>query len=373
MKILYITVEYHAQYSGNGTASISFIRSLRELGCEVFVVCGGLEADVNRFKEKGLCCQVSKWHIHGMTGPWEEWGKAVGERIIEFTPDVVIGVDWEANDAYKNLLLNNKTLKGVPYVYYNYRVYHQNTGCTDEETRFYLEKEKEACGLAGKVLCLCRSDKRALGKLTGKPITILLPGLRKEIWEAAEATETQQEDKIYLLCCVRVVVEKNVHVFVEAVEKIAELLRQRGIVPCMLGASDGKDYGEGVRKRMRSLPCKTVVKDFVPPDELAGLMRRSCLNVHPALNEAYGMTIVEAAAMGCPSLVHQCDIGATDLLTAPNEILLTDMSDSATLATTIVRVLNEPSLASIAQAACAKALSYGELENARSLRSAVSL
>lgn len=47
-----------------------------------------------------------------------------------------------------------------------------------------------------------------------------------------------------------------------------------------------------------------MVSEFLPPRDLARLFRRTLLNVHPALYEAFGMTAVEAAAFGAPTLFH---------------------------------------------------------------------
>jgi hypothetical protein len=50
---------------------------------------------------------------------------------------------------------------------------------------------------------------------------------------------------------------------------------------------------------------------------LGAIFARTALNVHPCAYDAYGMTLVEAAAFGCPSLVNGGGaVGATELLGA---------------------------------------------------------
>jgi len=45
------------------------------------------------------------------------------------------------------------------------------------------------------------------------------------------------------------------------------------------------------------------------------MYRRTCLNVHPCVYDAYGMTVVEAAAFGAPSCVQRGDlVGCAALL-----------------------------------------------------------
>ena len=38
--------------------------------------------------------------------------------------------------------------------------------------------------------------------------------------------------------------------------------------------------------------------DFLDADGMERMYRRTCLNVHPCVYDAYGMTVVEAAAFG---------------------------------------------------------------------------
>lgn len=52
------------------------------------------------------------------------------------------------------------------------------------------------------------------------------------------------------------------------------------------------------------LPPAILPTSFLGPADMAAIFSRSVANVHGALADAYGMTIVEAAAFGCPSIVH---------------------------------------------------------------------
>ena len=61
-------------------------------------------------------------------------------------------------------------------------------------------------------------------------------------------------------------------------------------------------------------PQGVIVEGFLGPQQLASIFTHAILNVHTAPYEAYGMTIVEAAAFGAPSVVHDKDIGACELL-----------------------------------------------------------
>eukprot|EP01061_Rhynchopus_euleeides_P020048 TRINITY_DN32785_c0_g1_i1.p2 TRINITY_DN32785_c0_g1~~TRINITY_DN32785_c0_g1_i1.p2 ORF type:complete len:393 (+),score=115.47 TRINITY_DN32785_c0_g1_i1:88-1266(+) len=385
MRILYITMEYHAQFSGNGTASKSFVRALRCLGHDVFVVCAALQEDTGSLpSSEGVCATVPHWGIHGITGPWREFADRVTQEpsatairawASDATPaDTIIAVDWEGTKAYARLAEAGILPCRAPLVYYNYRVFHRNTGNTEEDTAFYLGAEGEACRTAGLTLCLCSTDQASLQPLmaVGSP-HVILPGLRDEIRDVARGGGGPTLPRKYLLCCVRVIKEKNARMFADivgALQSRGSLNREDGtpLIPCMVGSVGDAGYGDAVHSQLRAAVPGCVISGFLPPQELAEVMSASVLNIHPALNEAYGMTIVEAAALGCPSVVHRQDIGAVSLLEGGVEVCLSDMSSVEAAAASIESLLSDPeALRGMAEAARAKALSYGELENAQRL------
>lgn len=66
--------------------------------------------------------------------------------------------------------------------------------------------------------------------------------------------------------------------------------------------------GERLARRAAELEIDDAVSmpGMVPPDEVAGLMDRHDLLVHPARWETFGVTVVEAVAAGMPVLVTRC-------------------------------------------------------------------
>jgi len=108
-----------------------------------------------------------------------------------------------------------------------------------------------------------------------------------------------------LTSVVRLSREKSTHVFAEAVRNLSEFLQAKGIRPFLCGSAPDKDYATSIRTIIsNSHPTPLLVSAFLGPSDMAAIFSRSCINVHPALYDAYGMTIVEAAAMGTPSIVH---------------------------------------------------------------------
>lgn len=180
----------------------------------------------------------------------------------------------------------------------------------------------------------------------------------------------------YLTCCSRLCAEKNVMRFVEIAERLASFLKRSGIVPLLVGAPTDPTYAHQVKTRLKhAFPGDlSIISDFVPPKQLAGMFRRTLLNVHPALYEAYGMTIAEAAAFGAPTLMDGGGaIGAGDLLPAPRHAIVTDMRDLAA-ASVVARSVLRPGrgralIRMVGELARHKALAWDERAVAASLRS----
>eukprot|EP00755_Sulcionema_specki_P000948 Sspe_Gene.116052::Locus_104361_Transcript_1_1_Confidence_1.000_Length_1191::g.116052::m.116052 len=372
MRIVFLTTELTHPFSGNGTASQSFMRALVGQGHDVFAVtCSptdkepvvldgsaiGVVASHPGFR--GVAIPVETWRVHGRCGPHEEFARGVAaaaEGLECFgRADVVLGVDWEVAAAYVRL---GDALRGAPLVLYCYRVYSHNSDNTPETARWYEVQEKEAIQLAqGRVLVLCRTDRqRVLDAVPEADVRVVLPGLRADV---ATCVPPHLPRK-YVLCCCRVAPEKNIEGFVNMVEQASGYLTEHGYKPLMVGAVADRNYADPLHERVRRVGGEVV--DFLPSAELCRVMAQAVLNVHPALNEPYGMTIVECAAMGCPSLLLApipSDIGAVDLLTTDG--VLTGPQCLATL-------LDQPSrLADVAAIAKEKALGYDEGANARHL------
>ena len=73
---------------------------------------------------------------------------------------------------------------------------------------------------------------------------------------------------------------------------------------------DSEDKLPSLAKR-RSSQSKgyCVLRSFLSPAKLCQVYSQTLLNVHPALYEAYGMTILEAAAFCVPTLMNDSQIG----------------------------------------------------------------
>ncbi|GBG24426.1 Hypothetical Protein FCC1311_006442 [Hondaea fermentalgiana] len=168
-------------------------------------------------------------------------------------------------------------------------------------------------------------------------------------------------------CCCRICPEKNVQLFVEVMVRLKDFLKQHHLVPCLVGPPTDEAFANKLYLQLdRAFPGTTskVIPKFVSSRELGEIFGRTVLNVHPALYEAYGMTIVEAGAFGAPTLMHgDGEIGAQDLLSAPRRAILADMTNLKQAASIVKSLLcpeRSDILASIGTEACHASIGWDD-------------
>lgn len=162
----------------------------------------------------------------------------------------------------------------------------------------------------------------AAGRLRLPDVRLLLPPLRSDIARLASGGNSNSSDggkgdgaaaqpgaagrRRYLTSVVRLSPEKGPHRFVELVAALAPTLAELGVVPFMAAAPGGDPaYAAPLVDALRAAtPQAEVATAFMGPADMGRVYAGSLLVVHPALADAYGMTLVEAAAFGAPSLVH---------------------------------------------------------------------
>lgn len=180
----------------------------------------------------------------------------------------------------------------------------------------------------------------------------------------------------YLTCCVRLSPEKEPHRFVELVEELARQgsLQRLAITPLMCASATTPYALDLVARLQAAAPNCIIQKQFLGPEELVMIYSKTRLNIHPCLYDAYGMTVVEAASQGAPSVVNRGGaVGATDLLKSLSEVFELDLSvPIAQLANQVTELWgNAALLAQIGQAAAYKARSWTESANAATLLSLI--
>ena len=180
-----------------------------------------------------------------------------------------------------------------------------------------------------------------------------------------------------LLCGVRLSSEKEPLRFV----RVLDCLRRKGVVfggeegevlPLLFGSPADPVLADEVYRRAVEVTegAAIIVRAFITPRELCALFRISALNFHPCDYDAFALTITEAAACGCVSLIaHGRDglskVGATRMLPASSGMCVAMPSTCSTPladdeAARIVKdvVANDTPLESIASKARAAALHH---------------
>jgi glycosyltransferase involved in cell wall biosynthesis len=296
-------------------------------------------------------------------------------------------------------------------LYVNFRVYSSGLRAGDAAAAWYDEREREALGAASSVFALSTKDQASLACLSGTcsacegvaspqraPVAVLLPCLRGDMQSLADLPAATHASSMptaaaaalaavtaagrdgarrFLTCAVRLSGEKNPLLFAALVEALAPELDARGLVPLLAGASADAALAAEVKGRIRAAASSAVILDeFLGAAALAAVFSATRLNVHPCLYDAYGMSVIEAAAFGAPSVVNSGGtIGATALLNRgvdgvesggakPEagcvELDLSGATTSALAAAVLSTLDDTQQLAAVAQVARTRALGWSE-------------
>jgi hypothetical protein len=285
---------------------------------------------------------------------------AAAAAVAAFAPTLAAVVDWHGLAAWE--ALRGGLASPPPMAWLNFRVFSTSTAVhfSAEDAAFYRRAEAAALRAAALSIALCRMDALHLlalalgedpaappppphaaekeggegkGEMEERPappppppplpaLAIVLPPLRSDVaafaggGRAPPPPPPMAEAAVAAGCAlltslVRLSPEKNAAAFPALLSALgAPALAAAGVAPFLVAAGGGA-YAEGVLAALaRALPPAAaapppiVCARYLNAEELGGVLARAAFNVHPSLSEAYGMTIVEAAAWGVPSVVH---------------------------------------------------------------------
>eukprot|EP00041_Stephanoeca_diplocostata_P019778 m.430313 g.430313 ORF g.430313 m.430313 type:complete len:221 (-) comp21394_c0_seq1:68-730(-) len=191
----------------------------------------------------------------------------------------------------------------------------------------------------------------------------------------------------FLTCCVRVSPEKNPMLFADVVYHLRTYLTQHNVIPLLCApkpngtAVPTEDYRACVVQRFMSanVPGARLIEEFLNVEQLAEIFDETLLNVHPPVYDAYGMSVVEAAALGAPTILHHNDtsiasIGAAELLDPKQgasfaaDMSSTDGMQAAQSVQAVLEQLLDPAiLARASERGRALALSWDAASNTKTL------
>lgn len=228
----------------------------------------------------------------------------------------------------------------------------------DGEEKVYSPLWGESCGASAAAHAFAADMSRGMGGGTapgGTKLRIVMPPLRQDILATASAllqnqpapasTATPPRYAVpghlpghsFLSSVARLSTEKGGHRLGPLLAAIQEsepgLLAQLKLQPLLVGAGPEKAYTDIVLRGVEaacggqainatvtgtgapspaatgSIPAPLNVSTYVGNSELASIYSDSSVNIHPALADAYGMTVVEGSSFGVPSVLCVPGIG----------------------------------------------------------------
>ncbi|CAB9516303.1 Glycosyl transferases group 1 [Seminavis robusta] len=374
-RIILITYEFtFSTFSGNGILAISLVKSLVRRGCHVTVWCcrppttctndnDGQVPDLTEEELERLTIvsttisTADKWRRLDDESAWEEfvWSSLSESSQATLAPSsssaaagsthtAVLVIDWTGHHALKSTPFQDSSISqnGIPLIYLNFRVYSSGVSC-NVKRKWYDTREKNAVQNADLVVALSEKDKASLTNMmminnnnNREKLQILVPPLRGDVEKLAKQTTTQQSiiwshlppeakevftnnnnnqpRKCFIACVVRLSPEKNTRRFVDFLKATRAFWKDRNWIPLLAGAASDPTYATLVKQELRDVcgdGC-VIVDSFLSPASLAAVFACTILNFHPCSYDAYGMTIMEAAAFGVPSVVAEGNhVGAT--------------------------------------------------------------
>jgi glycosyltransferase involved in cell wall biosynthesis len=367
-RVLLIGLEFiDPIFSGNGIYSRTIVRSLIvTANYKVHVLCGRPESEkdepvrvssheLQKAQESGdltiTAIPLPVWKKLDADSSWQTFGQKASlhvKTIVDtFKPTVAFGVDWTSALPYRNLGLKQR---GVPYVLFVFRSFSAQNGMKNDRRAWYVEKETEAAEVSNSCVVLSEVDKvwNVDQYDCASPLNVftLNPPLREDFHDMWE--QIPKEDGLprkYVTCCSRLEKSKRPDLFVDMVVHCSEFLKKHKYVPLLIGSRTDAEYSDMLVKKLtdnfaagefKVLPFQ---KD---PEVLMKVWQQTLLNVHPALYESYGMTIVEAAAFGCPTLLDSGgSIGATDLISEDNMRFTVDMANTELASDCMASILGD--------------------------------
>ena len=346
----------------------------------------------------------SKWGRLDKTCAHEEFAKNVSEKqletVVTFGANHVLGVDWSSLELYKRIRKryeDEETKSKIPPPPLTCLIYRVFT-LHDESHR---ELEQSVVSAASRVICLCNNDAEFLRDAfvnvgeEAVAVAVIHPPLREDVLKDATNALAQEQPLVSsardkkkrnaLTCVVRLSKEKEPERFVELVEELAKRNaffsgdgvdganddNDDALIPILVAPATS-EFAEGLKKRFReatkNIPnaSELCIESFLNAKQLGKIYSRTKLNVHPCRKDAYGMTVIEAAAFGAPSLVCSGGkVGSSELL-VENEGVFSFDYDNETIEAlaNFITNIDENRLEEVSKIGRERALAYDEIEYA---------
>lgn len=151
--------------------------------------------------------------------------------------------------------------------------------------------------------------------------------------------DCEKRDAIIMVC--RVKPQKNIGMMIDAVSKIDN---QMGSTTVEI-YGDGNLYRNNMQKRISELGLDSRIKFMGPSREIYSIMKTAKIYVSTSDYEGISNTMLEALALGVPTIVTDCPIGGARMFVENNvNGILVPVGDSDALARELLRLLNDTEL-----------------------------
>ena len=267
----------------------------------------------------------------------------------------------------------------TPILYLNFRLF-SSAVADAKERAWYTEMETLALEQATFAVALSEKDKQSLCELLNNkelPIEVLLPPLRGDVKELAslDHKELQQDlpkevasaladgspGRRLVTCVARLSPEKHVENFVKFVKANRATLDEHDWIPLLAGSTADEEYADTIKQELRkAAPHAIIINSFLSPRALTAVFTRTILNFHPCEYDAYGMTIIEAAALGVASIVEANGAVGASVVVGNGASIEVDMTKGHCWEKVTFILNDEEMLQEIGQEAKIRALAWDE-------------
>jgi len=257
---------------------------------------------------------------------YEEFTESVVEQSNEFDFDLIYAHDWTGMEAA--MMLQEKS--GKPLVIHVHSLDTDRLGGNHRSWVFDIEKA--AILVADAIIAVSEYTKDAIVSLYGgdpAKITVVYPAVPTML---KGKPKTKPFDKTILFLG-RFASQKRPITFVDIAEKV--LAKAKDVHFLMVGDGDLKnEVIETVAQR--KLGNKIHFADFVDYQEVSRVFGKASLLCIPSDSEPFGLTAIEAAALGVPVVVS-AQSGVSELLEGA---ITVDKDDVEGFAEVIVELIN---------------------------------
>ena len=150
----------------------------------------------------------------------------------------------------------------------------------------------------------------------------------------------REKRNVIIMVC-RVKPQKNIEMMIEAISKFRNAIGDTTVE--IYG--DGNLYRDRMKEKVSSYGLEDIIKFMDSTNDIYSVMEKSKIYVSTSDYEGISNTMLEALAIGVPSIVTDCPIGGARMFIKHNyNGILVPVNDYERLGNEIIRLLNDESL-----------------------------